>query len=272
MADIVLPVASAFERERLKIGFEISVEAQSLIHLRPAVVPPLGGTRPDTGVGLEQLRASPGGVRLSPQARYAKHAEADANGIPRGFATPSRKVELYSQTFFQHGCARMIRPMHPLALARLLILLTLANGAPVMAKRIFGKRFSMPLDGNRHFIDGRPLFGTSKTIRGILASLAVTVGLAPIFGLDVGAGLLSATAAMIGDLFSSFIKRRMGLPPSSRAIGLDQVPESLFPLLACAPLFSLTGGDIAAGCAIFFVGELTVSHVLFRLGLRERPY
>jgi anaerobic selenocysteine-containing dehydrogenase len=40
MADIVLPVASAFGREGLKIGFEIREEAQSLVQLRPAVVAP----------------------------------------------------------------------------------------------------------------------------------------------------------------------------------------------------------------------------------------
>ena len=45
MADVVLPVASAFEREGLKIGFEISAEAQSLIQLRPAVVSPPGEAR-----------------------------------------------------------------------------------------------------------------------------------------------------------------------------------------------------------------------------------
>src|SRR5919112_3415188 len=42
LADVVLPVASAFEREALKIGFETSEEAQSLIQLRPAIVPPPG--------------------------------------------------------------------------------------------------------------------------------------------------------------------------------------------------------------------------------------
>jgi anaerobic selenocysteine-containing dehydrogenase len=135
LADVVLPVASAFEREGLKIGFEISADAQSLIQLRPAVVPAPGEARPDTdiifdlagrlglggqfwngdidaayrhqlaptGVTLEQLRAAPGGVRVPLQTRHAKHAEPDANGAPRGFATPSRKVELYSQTFLDHG-------------------------------------------------------------------------------------------------------------------------------------------------------------------------
>src|SRR5207245_5777828 len=58
-----------------------------------------------TGVTLEQLRAAPGGVRVPLQTRHAKHAEPDANGAPRGFATPSRRVELYSQTFLDHGYA-----------------------------------------------------------------------------------------------------------------------------------------------------------------------
>ena len=135
LADVVLPVASAFEREGLKIGFDISAEAQSLIQLRQVVVAPPGEARPDTdiifdlacrlglaaqfwngdveaayrhqlaatGVTLEQLRAAPGGVRVPLQTRHAKHAESDAKGAPRGFATPSRKVELYSQTFLDHG-------------------------------------------------------------------------------------------------------------------------------------------------------------------------
>jgi anaerobic selenocysteine-containing dehydrogenase len=47
-ADVVLPIASAFEREALRIGFEISEDAQSLIQLRHAVAPPLGEARADT--------------------------------------------------------------------------------------------------------------------------------------------------------------------------------------------------------------------------------
>jgi hypothetical protein len=77
---------------------------------------------------------------------------------------------------------------------------------------------------------------------------------------------------MAGDLLSSFLKRRLGLAPSSRATGLDQIPESLFPLLACRSALALTAMDIATGCVIFFVGELLLSHLFFRLGLRDRPY
>jgi anaerobic selenocysteine-containing dehydrogenase len=56
-----------------------------------------------TGVTLEQLRATPGGVRLALETRHVKHAELDKSGAARGFATPSRKVELYSETFLDHG-------------------------------------------------------------------------------------------------------------------------------------------------------------------------
>jgi anaerobic selenocysteine-containing dehydrogenase len=137
LADVVLPVASAFEREALKIGFEISAEAQSLIQFRQAVVPPPGEARADTeivfdladrlglaaqfwdgdieaayrfqlapsGVTLDAVRAQPEGVRVPLHMRYAKHAEPDAQGHPRGFATPSRRIEIYSETFMDHGYA-----------------------------------------------------------------------------------------------------------------------------------------------------------------------
>jgi anaerobic selenocysteine-containing dehydrogenase len=128
LADVVLPTSSCFEREALKLGFEISPEAQARIQLRPAVVPPPGEARGDTdivlglaarlglgdrfwdgdvdaayraqlapsGITLEQLRATPGGLDVTLRTRHRKYAES-------GFATPSRRVELYSPTFLEHG-------------------------------------------------------------------------------------------------------------------------------------------------------------------------
>jgi anaerobic selenocysteine-containing dehydrogenase len=139
LADIVLPIASCFEREALRIGFEIDAQAQSLVQLRQAIVAPPGEARPDTdvifdlanrlgleehfwhgdidaayrhqldpsGVTLEQLRAEPGGVRVPLTTRHAKHAALDAQGNARGFATPSRKIELWSETFVEHGHAAL---------------------------------------------------------------------------------------------------------------------------------------------------------------------
>ncbi|MGB9353117.1 MAG: hypothetical protein WCB61_24895 [Pseudolabrys sp.] len=44
------------------------------------------------------------------------------------------------------------------------------------------------------------------------------------------------------------------------------------PVLACRSAFSLTAIDIAAGCVIFFVGEVLLSYLFFRLRLRDRRY
>jgi hypothetical protein len=162
--------------------------------------------------------------------------------------------------------------MHPLAVAQLLILLTLANGSPVVAKLVLGSYFSDPLDRDAKFIDGKPLLGRSKTMRGLLVAIAVTVAGALLLGLDFKIGLWAGAAAMAGDLLSSFLKRRLGFAASSRATGLDQIPESLLPVLACRQALSLTAADMLAVCAIFFVGEVLLSRLLFGLRLRDRPY
>ena len=133
-ADVVLPVTSAFEAEGLKIGFEVNEAAQSLVQLRAPLVPPRGEARSDlqiifalatrlglaehfwggdldaafrhqlapSGVTLEQLRTEPAGVRVPLATRHRKYAELDG-AAPRGFRTPSRKIELYSEELADHG-------------------------------------------------------------------------------------------------------------------------------------------------------------------------
>jgi len=162
--------------------------------------------------------------------------------------------------------------MQLLHMLQILVLLTFANGTPIVAKKIFGSRFALPLDAGIIFFDGRPVFGASKTMRGIVVSILITSAIAPFIGLDLTIGAIVASSAMAGDLFSSFVKRRLNFPPSSQALGLDQVPESLFPMLACRDALSLTIADIALGVGIFFIGELILSRLLFRAHLRDEPY
>jgi anaerobic selenocysteine-containing dehydrogenase len=138
LADIVLPVASPFEAEALRIGFEVNQEAQSLVQLRRPVQAPRGEARSDleivfalatrlglgahfwngdidaawrhqlapSGITLEQLRTQPAGIRLPLATRHHKHA-ALRDGTPIGFRTPSGKVELLSETLADHGYAAL---------------------------------------------------------------------------------------------------------------------------------------------------------------------
>jgi hypothetical protein len=106
---------------------------------------------------------------------------------------------------------------------KLVALLTVANGIPAIASRLFGEHFNQPLDGGIAFVDKHPIFGPSKTIRGIILSLVAATAFAPLLGLDWISGLCVGGVAMLGDLGSSFLKRRLNMPPSSRATGVDQI-------------------------------------------------
>jgi CDP-2,3-bis-(O-geranylgeranyl)-sn-glycerol synthase len=165
--------------------------------------------------------------------------------------------------------------MEPDALPRLLtllLLLTIANGAPLLAKKAWGGVLAQPLDAGMCFLDRRPIFGPSKTVRGVLVSVTATAAAAPLVGIAWWLGALIGVTAMAGDLFSSFVKRRLNRPPSSRATGLDHIPESLLPLLACREALALTVAEIGLVVAVFFAGAVVLSRLLYRVGLRDEPY
>ncbi len=177
-----------------------------------------------------------------------------------------------TQTLSIADLAQSHDQMHFGLLIQLLVLIVVANGAPLLARAGLGARFNRPLDGGAIFADGRPWLGSSKTIRGVVVALAATPLAAPLLGLDWRVGVLVATGAIAGDLFSSFIKRRLGYAPGSTVIGLDHIPESLFPLMASRALVPVTWLDVSAGAALFLVGALAVSRLLYRLHLRDTPY
>ncbi|MVU81254.1 molybdopterin-dependent oxidoreductase [Nocardia sp. ET3-3] len=127
-ADILLPANSPWEREALRVGFEASHRAQEHVQLRQRMVEPVGESRSDTeivfalatrmgmgelffdgeveqgwnhqleplGLTVAQLRAQPGGVRFPLAREYRKYRSA-------GFATPTNRVEFYSERLAAHG-------------------------------------------------------------------------------------------------------------------------------------------------------------------------
>ncbi|HOW33874.1 MAG TPA: CDP-2,3-bis-(O-geranylgeranyl)-sn-glycerol synthase [Methanoregulaceae archaeon] len=80
-----------------------------------------------------------------------------------------------------------------------------------------------PIDGGRHFRDGRRIFGDGKTWRGFFAGVAagIIMGMLQILAYDA-AGItrlpeltlpvvcLLSFGALLGDLVKSFFKRRLG--------------------------------------------------------------
>lgn len=153
-----------------------------------------------------------------------------------------------------------------------MILLVSANGAPVLARRFLKHRYAYPLDAGYQLSDGHRLFGRSKTWRGLLASVIVVSIVAILLGFNPIMGGLFALLTMLGDLFASFCKRRLGKTESSRARGFDTVPESFLPAWALQEALSLSYPDIGLIVLLFFMLEEFVSPVLYKWHIRQRPY
>ncbi len=143
----------------------------------------------------------------------------------------------------------------------LLLLLTVANATPVVLGFLLGRRLAWPLDAGRNFIDGRRLFGASKTVRGILASILLTALLAPLLGVDRMSGALVGLLAMCGDLTSSFTKRRLGYSAGCASPLLDQLPETCLPLLVLAPATGANPAEMAAAVVAFTALDLLLTHL-----------
>ena len=155
---------------------------------------------------------------------------------------------------------------------RLLLLLGVANVAPIVSKRLLGTGWSMPLDAGRCFIDGRLLLGPSKTIRGFVSAVAAAAISSLLLSFPLVLGIKVGAFAMLGDALSSFAKRRLGIAPSGRATGIDQIPEALLPLLVIRSELSLSWLQVTLITLAFFALEVPLSRLMFRLKLRNRPY
>jgi len=124
-----------------------------------------------------------------------------------------------------------------------------ANAIPVL----FGG--GLAIDGDRKLWDGKPIFGSHKTVRGFVAGViagtltgaAQTVVLqsiapsvfSPPYDFSVLLGFLISFGALAGDLVHSFVKRRIGLKEGSSLPVADQldfvVGAVLFSALASPP-------------------------------------
>jgi anaerobic selenocysteine-containing dehydrogenase len=146
LCDYVLPATSFLEMANLTSDFKHRPQGKLHLQYRPPVVPPLAERRSDTwiifelakrlgfgrdfwdgdveaayeyelattGLSLNHVKASAGGITLSAPPRYRKYSAPSETGAPRGFNTPDKKVELYSHSFAAHGFPPLPEYQEPL--------------------------------------------------------------------------------------------------------------------------------------------------------------
>lgn len=136
LADIVLPACSFWETEHVRAGFRHSAKDNCHVQIREAVVPPQHESKSDMeiifelakrlglgnkfwegnmeaafsyqiaplGITVKDLRKQPGGITLPhPSSEKAYSKKNPETGIPIGFNTSSRRIEIYSQLFKDNG-------------------------------------------------------------------------------------------------------------------------------------------------------------------------
>lgn len=150
MADYVLPANTPWERDALRVGFEITQEAVEYVQFRPQMIQSVGQSRADydiavalamklglgeeffdgdvragwdwhlepTGVSLDELIEGKRGIRVPQPTSREKYAERREDGTVAGFATPTRRVELYSQQLLDHGYRPLPSYVEPIASTR----------------------------------------------------------------------------------------------------------------------------------------------------------
>ena len=135
-------------------------------------------------------------------------------------------------------------------------MLVLANSTPVILASILGKRYSAAIDANTVLRDGRPLFGSHKTWRGLLGGTLMS-GVAGSFlspGFVTGAAF--GALALTGDLCASFLKRRLHRASGRWTPLIDQLPEALLPLILLRDRMGLDTAAIAGTAAVFTALDL----------------
>ncbi|MFH0876461.1 MAG: CDP-archaeol synthase [archaeon] len=166
----------------------------------------------------------------------------------------------------------------------------IANMAPVFAYLLFKEKFSEPVDFNLK-LNGRPLFGKNKTIRGFIAAIIVGIAVTylqkiaykvsffnEISLLDYSTanilvlGFLMGFGALFGDLIKSFFKRRLNIAPGKSWKPFDQI-DFLIGAICLTSIVYFPQIEIIAGALVIMpVIKVFFDHIGFYLGINKSKW
>jgi len=154
--------------------------------------------------------------------------------------------------------------------AEVVIFLLFVNAVPGILGFLLPEMGDQPLDGGYRFRDGFLLLGKHKTIRGLAGGIFSGGALAAVVGIPSLIGLTAGLLSMIGDIMSSFIKRRLMLAEGTQSPVLDQILEAGFPLVFFHWTLSMPWLQVIE-CFLFFFAVDQAASVLFQKIVRPSP-
>ncbi len=154
--------------------------------------------------------------------------------------------------------------------------------APVFGIKVFGKKL----------VINKKLFGENKTwvgyscgvIAGIIGALVQgflylnfeffrNISIIDYSNINlIYLGYYLGFAAMFGDLFKSFIKRRVGIKPGNKFLPFDQIDFVIFAFIFISFIDFPGWNIIIAGILATFILHILINHIGYFLKLRENKW
>lgn len=159
-----------------------------------------------------------------------------------------------------------------------------ANVTPILVAKLPAIReWDTPLDLGRKF-HGQPIFGSHKTVRGIVFGTFVGTlifydqtraggiyGGLDYGGLTIWLGVLLSFGALFGDLVKSFFKRRVSVPSGKSWFPFDQLDYIIGGLLLSSIVVTLSLKQYATIIIVWFALHLISSYLGYLLKLKKDP-
>lgn len=149
-------------------------------------------------------------------------------------------------------------PIDPSAL----LLVIVANSTPALLTMLLGDRWARAIDAGLNLPDGRPVFGPHKTWRGLAGGILAAGSAGMLLSVGFATGAAFGLLALLGDLLSSFLKRRLGRSSGQSTPILDQAPEALLPMLVLQDHLALGASAMLGTTAVFTLLDIIAAKVL----------
>ena len=152
-----------------------------------------------------------------------------------------------------------------------------ANAAPMF----LGGR--TPLDFNKKFLDGKPIFGEGKTLRGTIAGIAVgsLVGAVIAMLLPQYAAYFSdyfllsfllAVGAIAGDVLASFFKRRNDIDRGTEVLFLDQLDFAFGAIILGSFVYVPDFFELLIICIATLLVHKVSNFIAYKVKLKKVPW
>ena len=128
-----------------------------------------------------------------------------------------------------------------------------------------------PLDGGEKWLDGKPFLGSHKTLRGCIVGVLAGLLVGTLQGNPL-VGLMQGLGAILGDLISSFLKRRWDLAPGASAPLLDQLDFIVVAIILSQPFTRATFTEMAIIILVTIPIHYLSNYLSWMLKMKEHPW